>query len=130
VGKIMARVMIVEDAEFMRIAIRDTLLKHGHEVVAELADGEEAIQTYLEIKPDLVLMGIVVPDSVPDNMNWKKLLNKFLVIDHDAKLAIFSSLGYQILITESMKIGAMGFIIEPIEPDGMLNMIRKIAEPN
>lgn len=126
----MARVMIVEDAEFMRMAIRDTLLKHGHEVVAELANGEEAIQTYLEVKPDLVLMGIVVPDSVPDSMNWKKLLSKFLVIDHDAKLAIFSSFGYQILITESMKIGAMGFIIEPLEPDGMLNVIRKIAEPN
>jgi two-component system chemotaxis response regulator CheY len=126
----MARVMIVEDAEFMRMAIRDTLFKHGHEVVAEVADGDEAIQKYMEVKPDLVLMNIMVPDDVPDNLNWKKLLNKFLVIDHDAKMAMFSSLGQQVLLTESLKIGAMGFVVEPFEPDGMLDVIRKIAEPN
>ncbi|MGE5457719.1 MAG: response regulator [Methanococcaceae archaeon] len=125
----MARVMIVDDAEFMRMAIRDTLFRHGHEVVAEV-DGEEAVEKYLELKPDLVLMDIMVPDNVPDNMNWKKLLNKFLAIDREAKMAMFSSFGQQILITESMKIGAMGFIVKPFEPCGMLDLIRKIAEPN
>ncbi len=125
----MARVMIVEEAEFMRMAIRDTLFRHGHEVVAEVADGDEAIQTYLEIRPDLVLMGIIGPDSMPDNTNWKELLNNFLVIDHEAKMAMFSSLGQQVLITESIKIGAMGFIVRPFEP-GMLSVIKKIAEPN
>ncbi len=125
----MARVMIVEDAELMRMAIRDTLFKHGHEVVAEVADEEEAVEIYLEVKPDLVLMNIMLPDNVPENMNWKSLLNKFLIIDHEAKMAMFSSLGQQILITESLKIGSMGFIVNPFEP-GMLNVIRKIAEPN
>ena len=125
----MARVMIVDDAEFMRMAIRDTLFRHGHEVVAEV-DGEEAVEKYLELKPDLVLMDIMAPDNVPDNMNWKKLLNKFLAIDREAKMALFSSFGQQILITESMKIGAMGFIVKPFEPCGMLDLIRKIAEPN
>lgn len=125
----MARVMIVEDAELMRMAIRDTLFKHGHEVVAEVADEEEAIEIYLEVKPDLVLMNIMLPDNVPENMNWKSLLSKFLIIDHEAKMAMFSSLGQQILITESLKIGSMGFIVNPFEP-GMLNVIRKIAEPN
>lgn len=126
----MARVMIVDDAEFMRMAIRDTLFKHGHEVVAEVADGDEAIQKYLEVKPDLVLMDITVPDNVPDSMNWKKLLDKFLVIDREAKMAMFSSLGQQVLITESMKIGTMGFVVKPFESDGMMDVIRKIAEPN
>lgn len=125
----MARVMIVEDAELMRMAIRDTLFKQGHEVVAEVADEEEAVEIYLEVKPDLVLMNIMLPDNVPDNMNWKSLLSKFLIIDHEAKMAMFSSLGQQILITESLKIGSMGFIVNPFEP-GMLNVIRKIAEPN
>jgi len=74
-------------------------------------------------------MDIMVPDNVPDDMNWKELLDKCLVIDHDAKMAMFSSLGHQVLITESMKIGAMGFIVKPFEP-GMLNVIKKIAEPN
>ncbi len=125
----MARVMIVENAEFMRMAVRDTLFKHGHEVVAEVANEDQAIERYLEVKPDLVLMDIMMPDNVPDNLNWKKLLSKFLVIDREAKMAMFSSLGQQILITESLKIGAMGFMVNPFEP-GMLSIIRIIAEPN
>lgn len=126
----MARVMIVDDAEFMRMAIRDILFKHGHEVVAEVADGEEAVQKYLEVKPDLVLMDIMVPGDVPDGTNCKESLSKFLIIDHDAKMAMCSSFGQQILITESMKIGSMGFIVKPFGHDGMLDVIRKIAEPN
>ena len=126
----MARVMIVDDAEFMRMAIRNTLFKHGHEVVAEVADGDEAIQKYLELKPDLVLMDIMVPDNMPDSMNWKKLLDMILAIDQDAKMAMFSSLGQQVLITESMKIGAMGFVVKPFDTDGMMDILRKIAEPN
>ncbi|WP_292380196.1 response regulator [Methanosarcina sp. UBA289] len=121
----MARVMIVDDAEFMRMVIKDTLLKHGHEVVAEVGDGEEAIQTYLEIKPDIVLMDIIMPE-----MDGKEVLQKLLAVDPEAKVVMCSSLGQQALITESIKIGAMGFIVKPFKPDGMLDVIRKILEPN
>jgi len=117
----MARVMIVDDAEFMRMIVRDTLLKHGHEVIAEVADGDEALQTYLEVQPDLVLMDITMPD-----IGWKEALRKFHVIDNKAKVAMSSSLGQQTMITESMKIGSMGFIVKPFGPDGMLDVIRKI----
>lgn len=109
----------------MRMAIKDTLLKHGHEVVAEVDDGEEAIQTYLEVKPDLVLMDIIMPGT-----DGKEALKKLLIIDPEAKVVMCSSLGQQALITESMKIGAMGFLVKPFEPDGMLEVIKKIAEPN
>jgi two-component system, chemotaxis family, chemotaxis protein CheY len=95
----MTRVMIVDDAEFMRMIIRDTLIKHGHEVVAEVADGEEAIQTYLKIKPDLVLMDITMP-----NMSGDKALKKLIGIDPKAKVVMCSSLGQQAMITESMNI--------------------------
>jgi two-component system, chemotaxis family, chemotaxis protein CheY len=121
----MARVMIVDDAEFMRMIVRDTLLMHGHEVIAEVADGDEALQTYLEVQPDLVLMDITMPD-----IGWKEALRKFHVIDNKAKVATSSSLGQQTMITESMKIGSMGFIVKPFGPDGMLDVIRKIREPN
>lgn len=124
-GKCMARIMIVDDAEFMRMIIRDILLMHGHEVVAEVNDGEEAIQIYLEVKPDIVLMDIIMPD-----MDGKEALQKILTMDPEAKIVICSSIGQQAFITESMKIGAMGFIVKPFEPDGMLDVIRKIAEPN
>jgi two-component system, chemotaxis family, chemotaxis protein CheY len=122
----MARVMIVDDVELMRMVVRDTLLKHGHEVVAEVADGDEVIQTYLEVKPDLVLMDIIMPDDI----GLRETLKKLLVIDNEAKVAMSSSLGQQTLITESMKIGSMGFIVKPFEHDGMLDVIRKIGEPN
>jgi len=54
--------MIVDDGELMRMIIRDILLMHGHKVVAEVRDGEDAIQTYLEVKPDLVLMDLIMPN--------------------------------------------------------------------
>lgn len=117
------RVMIVDDAEFMRMVIKDILLMHGHEVVAEVGDGEEAIQTYMEVKPDLVLMDIIMPD-----MDGTEALQKLLVMDPEAKVVMCSSLGQQALITESMKIGAMGFIVKPFEPDGLMDLIRKIAD--
>jgi two-component system, chemotaxis family, chemotaxis protein CheY len=128
----MARVMIVDDAEFMRMVIKDTLLKHGHEVVAEMAEGEEAFQTYIEVKPDLVLMDIITPaiDVITSDMDEKETLKKLLVMDPDAKIVMCSSFGQKALITESMKIGTMGFIVKPFKPDGMLDVIRKIAEPN
>ena len=121
----MARIMIVDDAEFMRMVIKDILLIHGHEVVAEVGDGEEALQIYIEIKPDIVLMDIIMPD-----MDGKEALKKILAVDPDAKVVMCSSLGQQAVITESMKIGAMGFIVKPFEPDGMMDVIKKIAEPN
>jgi two-component system, chemotaxis family, chemotaxis protein CheY len=121
----MARVMIVDDAELMRMVIKDILLMHGHEVVAEVNDGEEAIQIYLEVKPDLVLMDLIMP-----NMDGKEALQQLLAIDPEAKVVLCSSLGQQALITESMKIGAMGFIVKPFEVNGMLDVIKKIAEPN
>jgi two-component system, chemotaxis family, chemotaxis protein CheY len=123
--KYMARVMIVDDVELMRMIIKDILLMHGHEVVAEVSDGEEAIQTYLEVKPDIVLMDLIMP-----NMDGKEALLKLLSLDPEVKVVLCSSLGQQALITESMKIGAMGFIVKPFETDGMLDVLKKIAEPN
>jgi two-component system chemotaxis response regulator CheY len=117
----MARVMIVDDAKFIRMVIKDILLKHGHEVVAEADDGEDAIQTYLKVKPDIVLMDIIMPD-----MDGKKALQKLLIMDPEAKVVMCSSLGQQALITESMKLGAMGFIVKPFEPDGMLDVINTL----
>lgn len=121
----MARVMIVDDAELIRMVIKDILLIHGHEVVAEVNDGEEAIQAYLEVKPDLVLM-----DLIMSNMDGKEALQKLLAIHSEAKVIMCSSLGQQALITESMKIGSIDFIVKPFETNGMLDVIKKIAEPN
>ncbi len=121
----MTRVMIVDDTEFMRMVIRDTLIENGHEVVAEAADGEEAIQTYLQIRPEIVLMDITMP-----KMNGKEALKKLLVMDPKAKVVMCSSLGQQAIITELIKIGAMDFIVKPFETDEIMDVMKKITEPN
>ncbi len=121
----MTRVMIVDDAEFMRMVIRNTLIKHGHEVIAEAAEGEEAIQTYLQLKPEIVLMNINIP-----NINGEEVLRKLLVMDPKAKVVMCPSLGQQTIITESTKIGAMGFITKSFETDEIIDVMRQIAEPN
>ncbi len=94
--------------------------------------GEEAVQKYLETKPDFVLMDIITPaiDVITSDIDEEKELKKLLLMDPDAKMIMCSSLGQSALITESMKIGAMGFIVKPFGPDEMMDVIRKIAEPN
>jgi two-component system chemotaxis response regulator CheY len=121
----MTRVMIVDDTELVRMVIRDTLVKYGYEVVAEAADGQEAIQKYGQIKPELVLMDITMP-----NMNGEEALQKLLVMDPEAKVIMCSSLGKQAVITESMKIGAMGYIVKPFKLNEMIDVMRKITDPN
>jgi two-component system chemotaxis response regulator CheY len=123
--KEMTSVMIVDDTELIRMVIRDVLVKCGYEVVAEAADGEEAIQTYRQIKPELVLMDITMP-----KMNGEEALKELLVTDPKAKVIMCSSLGQQAIVTESMKIGAMGFIVKPFKLDDIIGIMRKIAEPN
>jgi two-component system chemotaxis response regulator CheY len=121
----MARILIIDDDEFMRMAIKDTLLKHGHDIVAEMAEGEDAFQAYLELKPNLLLMDIKMPDT-----GWKKSLKNFLVTDKDAKTVDCSSIGQKTMITESMEIGTMGFIAKQYGHNGILDVMKKIGEPN
>ncbi|MCQ1535958.1 response regulator [Methanosarcina sp. KYL-1] len=121
----MARIMIVDDAEFMRMVIKDILLKHGHEVVAEAARGEEAIFKYLEVRPDIVLMDIIMPD-----MEGTETLQRLLNMDPEAKVVMCSSLGQQSVVTKSIKIGAQDFIVKPFEPSRILDVIARIADQN
>ena len=121
----MARIMIVDDAEFMRMVIRDILVKQGHEVAAEVADGECAIQKYQEVKPDLVLMDIILPD-----MEGTKTLQKLLDLDPEAKVVMCSSLGQKAVVMESIKIGAKDFIVKPFEPDKVLEVVKKVIGPD
>jgi two-component system chemotaxis response regulator CheY len=118
----MARILIIEDDEFMRMAIKDTLLKHGHDIAAER---EDAFQADLELKTDLVLMDIKMPDT-----GWEKSLKNLLVINNNAKSVDCSSIGQKTMITESMEIGTMGFIAKQYGHNGILNVMKKIGEPN
>ncbi|RME89322.1 MAG: response regulator [Candidatus Hydrogenedentota bacterium] len=117
----MARIMIVDDLAFIKVVQRDILEKHGHEVVADASNGQEAIENYVQTKPDIVLMDITMPE-----VNGLEALQKILEIDPNANVVMCSALGQQNLIVEAIEKGAKDFIVKPFTPERLLAVIDKI----
>ncbi|MCD4703904.1 MAG: response regulator [Methanosarcinaceae archaeon] len=117
----MAKVMIVDDAAFMRMVIKDILSKNGHEVVGEAVDGLDAVQKYSELKPDVVFMDIVMP-----NMEGTEALTKIMGMDPNAKVIMCSSIGQQSVVTEAITAGAQDFIIKPFDATKVLEALNNV----
>lgn len=117
----MAKVMIVDDAAFMRMVIKDILTKNGHEVVAEAVDGLDAVKKYPQVKPELVFMDIVMP-----NMEGIDALKNIMATNPDAKVVMCSSIGQQSVVTEALKIGARDFIVKPFDAKKVLEVVKKV----
>jgi two-component system chemotaxis response regulator CheY len=118
-----ARVLIADDASFMRQMIREIIEPEGYEVVGEATDGMEAVEQYEELHPDLVTMDIVMPkrsgiDAV------KGILEK----TPDAQVVMCSALGQETLVMEALQAGAKDFIVKPFKPDNVLATLRKVLE--
>lgn len=118
----MVKVMIVDDAAFMRMVIKDILTKNGHEVVGECVDGLDAVNKYPQLKPELVFMDIVMP-----NMEGIDALKKIIEMDPAAKVVMCSSIGQQSVVTDALKIGALDFIVKPFDAAKVLEVISKVA---
>jgi two-component system chemotaxis response regulator CheY len=119
----MARVLIADDASFMRQMIREIIEPEGHEVVGEATNGIEAVEQFEELQPDIVTMDIVMPkrsgiDAV------KGILAKYA----DARIVMCSALGQESLVMEALQAGARDFIVKPFKPDNVLATIQKILE--
>ena len=114
------RVLIVDDAAFMRMMIKDILSKNGFEVVGEGANGLQAVEKYKELKPDLTTMDITMPEM--DGISAVKEIKKF---DPQAKIIMCSAMGQQAMVIESIQSGARDFIVKPFQPDRVLEAIRK-----
>lgn len=114
------RVLVVDDAAFMRMMIKDILSKNGFEVVGEGANGLQAVEKYKELKPDLTTMDITMPEM--DGISAVKEIKK---IDPQAKIIMCSSMGQQAMVIESIQSGARDFIVKPFQPDRVLEAIRK-----
>jgi len=108
----MGTIMIVDDASFMRAVLKKIVLQAGHEVVAEAANGDDAILQFGQSKPDLVLMDIIMPPG-PNAKDGIEALKKIVTADPSAKVVMCSSMGQQSLITEAIKSGAKDFVIKP-----------------
>jgi len=114
-------VLVVDDAAFMRMMIKDILRKGGYEVVGEAEDGAKAIEKYRELKPDLVTMDITMPDM--DGITAVKEIRK---IDPNALIIMCSAMGQQAMVIDAIQAGAKDFVVKPFQPDRVLEAIRKV----
>ncbi|MBP1763174.1 MAG: response regulator receiver protein [Firmicutes bacterium] len=114
------RILVVDDAAFMRMMVKDILSKNGYEVVGEAENGLRAIEKYQELRPDLVTMDITMPEM--DGISAVKEIRK---IDPNAKVIMCSAMGQQSMVIEAIQSGARDFIVKPFQPDRVLEAIRK-----
>ncbi len=114
------KILIVDDAAFMRMMIKDILVKNGYEVIGEAADGAEAIEKYKELKPDLVTMDITMPE-----MDGIMALKEIKKIDPDAKVIMCSAMGQQAMVIDAIQAGAKDFIVKPFQADRVIEAIKK-----
>ena len=113
-------ILVVDDAAFMRMMIKDILTKNGYEVVAEAGDGQEAIEKYKEHKPDLVTLDITMPEM--DGITCLKKIREF---DPNAKIIMVSAMGQQAMVIDAIQAGAKDFIVKPFQTDRVLEAIKK-----
>jgi len=114
-------ILVCDDAAFMRMMIKDILIKNGYNVAGEAEDGRKAIDKYRELSPDLVLMDITMPE-----MDGIEALKEIMRIDANAKVVMCSAMGQQIMIDESVQFGAKGFITKPFRPEDVLETVKKV----
>ena len=116
------RVMVVDDALFMRNILKDIFVRHGYEVVAEAENGDTALQLYQESKPDLVTMDIVMPKK-----SGIEALQEIMAADPEAHVVMVSALGQDTLVLEAVEAGARDFIVKPFKEDKVLETVRRVV---
>jgi two-component system chemotaxis response regulator CheY len=116
-----ARVLIVDDALFMRTMLRNILVECGFEVVGEAATGSEAVEKYRALGPDLTTMDIVMPD-----MNGIEALKQIVAFDPRARVVMCSALGQESLIIDALEAGARDFIVKPFKPAKVVEVAQKV----
>lgn len=114
------KILICDDAAFMRMMIKDILTKNGYEVAGEAENGAKAVEKYNELKPDLVLMDITMPE-----MDGIQALKKIKEEDPSATIIMCSAMGQQAMVIESIQSGAKDFIVKPFDKDRVLEAVKK-----
>ncbi len=116
----MARVLVVDDAAFMRKMVSDALAKGGHEVIGHAANGVEAITQFRELRPDLVTLDITMPEK-----DGLATLKDVMELDPGAKVIMCSALGQESKVLESIKLGAKDFVVKPFQADRVIDAVAK-----
>ena len=115
------RVLVVDDALFMRNMIKDIFASGGFEVVGEAANGQEAVEKYNELHPDLVTMDIVMPFK-----SGIEAVREILKSDSGAMVVMCSALGQESLVMEAIEAGALDFIVKPFRAEDVLAVVKKV----
>lgn len=115
-------ILVVDDAAFMRMMIKDILTKNGYNVVGEAENGARALEKYNELKPDLVLMDITMPE-----VDGIAALKNIKGADPGAMVIMCSAMGQQAMVIEAIQAGAKDFIVKPFQPDRVLEAVKKVV---
>lgn len=116
------RVLIVDDAAFMRIKLKDILEKNNYEVVGEAENGIEAIEKYKEVSPDIVTMDITMPE-----MDGVEALKEIKAFDPNAKVLMCSAMGQQSMVMDAIRTGAVDFIVKPFDTERVIHALDKVS---
>ena len=117
----MAKILTVDDAAFMRRIIKSTLRKAGYTEIYEATDGIQAVERYIQLKPNLVLMDITMP-----NMNGLDALKAIRTADPGANVVMCTAMGQESMVIDAIRSGAKDFIVKPFKPERILNVVATI----
>lgn len=117
----MPKVLIVDDAAFMRMMLKDILTKNGYEVIGEAPNGAKAVEMYKVDKPDVVTMDITMPE-----MDGIEALKAIKAVDPGATVIMCSAMGQQAMVMEAIKSGAKDFIVKPFQPERVIESFKKV----
>ena len=116
----MARILVVDDAAFMRKMVSDALVKGGHEVVGEAGNGVEALERFQELKPELTTLDITMPEK-----DGLAALVEIVAADPSARVVMCSALGQESKVLEAIKLGAKDFVVKPFQPARVIEAVDK-----
>jgi len=113
-------ILIVDDAAFMRMMIKDILTKNGYVVVGEAENGMAAVEKYKDLRPDLVTMDITMPE-----MDGITAVKEIKAIDENARIIMCSAMGQQAMVIDAIQAGAKDFVVKPFQPERVLEAVSK-----
>ncbi len=117
----MAKILVVDDANFLRAALASILKKKNHEIVGEAENGKEAVRLYQELEPDIVIMDITMPV-----MNGIEAMKKIIELDPKASVIMCSAMGQQKVVFEAIELGAKDFIVKPFDDNRVHDTIERV----
>lgn len=119
----MPSVLIVEDTPFMRNMLKEIFYKNGYEIAGEAENGQQGVDLYRELKPDIVTMDITMPEK-----NGLEAVQEIIAFDKNARIVMCSAIGQQAIVIECIKAGALDFIVKPFAPDKVMQACVRVLD--